>query len=198
MKYLPVIIAVVAALFLRIYIISVFKVPGQSMAPTLLAGDYILAIQSHAAPALGELIVFSKNSRAFIKRVVAVENQEVEYKNGELYINDQKCTYQSLQETDDKSFSVMDETCEGLSRKILRPQDLAKNSVSMAKTKLLPGDFLVIGDNRSFENNLTNAEILHSDQILGKPLVIWMSYASTQDFISKTLGFRWNRILTIL
>ena len=200
MKFYPIIIAILMALLFRVYLVAVYKVPSQTMAPTILAGDYVLASQMHKMPAVGELVVFIKDSRTFIKRVVAVGNDEIEYHDGELFINSVKCDYVAKNENEmsETPMALFQEHCGSQQRLILRPSDLMKNSMNLAKTRIATGEIFVIGDNRNFENNLTNAETIRYDQIVGKPLIVWMSYSSTQDFISKSLGVRWNRILTIL
>jgi len=69
----------------------------------------------------------------------------------------------------------------------------------VAAVKLGEKQYLVAADNRFVtESNPNPVEIINYDQIVGKPLMIWMSYGSTQDFISNSLGIRWNRILTIV
>ena len=198
-KFTPIIIAVILALFCRIYLISMFKVPSQSMAPTLIAGDYVLGTQIYSLPADGDLVVFVKNSRTFVKRVIAVSGAEIEYKDGGFYLNGAACSYTQQDGLFDAGFVLFTETCaNGLPRKILKASNPAGKPLSFPLTRILPGEFLVASDNRDFDSNYVAIEVVRADQIVGKPLVVWMSYASTQDFISKTSGVRWNRILTIL
>ena len=45
MKYKGAVIAVLIAAFCRLFLISVYKMPFESMAPSILAGDFILASQ---------------------------------------------------------------------------------------------------------------------------------------------------------
>lgn len=195
MKFLPVIIAAVLALIARSFLISVYKVPTQTMAPTILAGDYILASQLPQAPVPGSLIVFVKSNRPFIKRVIAVEGQSVEIKGGELIVSGQKCDYTAL--SADLEAQIFTESCGLLQRSILQPPEAAKSRLNLTQTPVQKDEYFVIGDNRNIENNLTSGELVKADQIVGKPLIVWMSYTSTQDFISKVSGVRWNRILTI-
>ena len=157
MKYIFLIAAILIAVFCRVFLVSVYKVSSQTMAPTLLAGDFVLVSKASfgiklpwsaegsnevyfsANPKDGDLVVFRKNSKIYIKRVLKLENSQV----------------------------------------------------------------LVVGDNKepdskNSDNEPNTPEMISTDQIIGKPLYVWMSYSSTQDFISKTSGVRWNRILTKL
>lgn len=211
MRYFIVVIAIVLALFCRAFLVSVYKVPSQTMAPAMVAGDFILAMQTSyglkfpwspevyfsSQPKPGDLVAFTKGSKIFIKRVIAVSPEVVEYDGAEFTVNSKKCEYTQLEVIDDSGFGLSEEKCNDLSRKIIKPLDVTK-SPKIQPIKLENTQIYVASDNRNFENNLTLAEIITPDQIIGKPVIVWMSYSSTQDFISKTLGVRWNRILTKL
>lgn len=211
MRYAIVISAVVLALFCRAFLVSVYKVPSQTMAPAMLSGDFILALQTSyglkfpwsnevyfsAKPNHGDLVAFMKGSKIFIKRVIAVELDTVEYADAQFSVNSQKCDYTQLEPIGGSDFGLQSEKCKGLSHKIITPLNSGK-SPQIQRIKLQNAQYYVASDNRNFENNLSLAEIITPDQIIGKPVLVWMSYSSTQDFISKTLGVRWNRILTKL
>ncbi len=153
MKYIILIAAILTAVFFRIFLVSVYKVSTQTMAPTLLEGDFVLVSKTAFGIKVpwsediyfsenakqGDLITFQKDSKVYIKRVQKLDQSQV----------------------------------------------------------------FVAGDNNEPDTNNSNnepntPEVIMADQIIGKPLFIWMSYSTTQDFISKTSGVRWNRILTKL
>jgi signal peptidase I len=180
------------------------------MAPTILAGDFILASQMSfgfkfpgaadrylaSVPVAGDIVIYTKNGRSFIKRVVAVPGDVSDYAQDELILNSKKCKYEMIS---DKSSDYISNTedCGAVKHGILKPKDLL-NSAVLNETKLAPNQYLVAADNRiRSEANSSPLEVINYDQIVGKPLLIWMSYSSTRDFISDTLGIRWNRILTI-
>jgi signal peptidase I len=210
-KYAIVVSAIILALFSRAFLVSVYKVPSQTMAPTLVSGDFIFALQTSygirfpwsqevyfsSKPERGDLVVFLKDSKIFIKRVMAVELDKIEYKEGEFTINSKKCVYVASQAMESIEHNLVEEKCANFSNKVIRPKDLSK-SYQFQNTKLENSQIFVASDNRSPENNPNVGETITLDQIIGKPVFIWMSYSSTQDFISKTLGVRWNRILTKL
>lgn len=81
---------------LRTYVVQAYKVPGASMMPSLLIGDYFL-VDKHtyrtSEPKRGEVIVFpfpEDTGRDFVKRLVAVGGDTVEIRNKKLYVNDRE------------------------------------------------------------------------------------------------------------
>lgn len=212
MKYAPLIIAILLAVILRLFFISIYKAPSHSMAPAVLQGDHIFASQLSygykssfnnktyfsMAPDIGDLVIYIKNTRAIIKRVVAKPGDTVEYAFNQLTINSVPCTYEVISVYESDSIENVKEVCgsypaQSILRSIL---PLGSNAQNIASTKLEEGQYLLAGDNRNFDGGLQALDIAGADQIVGKPLFVWMSYSSTRDFISPTLGMRWNRILT--
>jgi signal peptidase I len=101
-----IVIAFVLAMFIRAFFIQAFKIPSGSMKPTLLERDRLMVNKLRYGPRVpfsknkrlpgltkpkrGDVIVFvypADPSRDFIKRLVAFEGEEVEIKEGHLYIN---------------------------------------------------------------------------------------------------------------
>ncbi len=68
--------------------------PSASMNPVLKKGDVFLVnkfVYRNTMPKQGDVVVFNyphNPKKAFVKRVIAGENQQVEIKNGRIYIND--------------------------------------------------------------------------------------------------------------
>lgn len=185
------------------------------MAPVLLAGDFVFASKTSygfkipgtsevyfsQTPNRGDLIVFRKNSKIYIKRVLALPKEEVEFTNSEYRINATPCTYTMFQnlsdETGGNKYAIYSEKCGDAGYNIIKATD-PTTSPQMLKIKLKDSQLFVASDFRGYENDLELAEVVSFDQIIGKPLFVWMSYSSTQDFISDTLGIRWSRIMTKL
>lgn len=98
-KYSFVALALGLALFCRLFVIAVYKIPTESMAPTFLPGDIIIGSQIsygirfpwgestyfQKKPQKGDLVVVSFKDRpaiSYIKRVAGVEGDEVETYSG--------------------------------------------------------------------------------------------------------------------
>ncbi len=88
-----ILIAVVLALLIRMFLFEVFVVEGRSMYPTLVETERLMVnkiIYHFDEPEPGDVIVFEHEpGRDFIKRVIGVEGDRVEIKQGQVYLNDQ-------------------------------------------------------------------------------------------------------------
>ncbi len=98
-------VAVVAALFLRAFLVEPFRIPSSSMAPTLLEGDHVLVDKLVYGPRVpfasgrffalepprrGDVIVFEsprEPGKDYVKRVVGVSGDVVEIRDQVLYVN---------------------------------------------------------------------------------------------------------------
>ena len=98
-------VAVVFALFVRTYVVQVFKIPSPSMEPNLLVGDHVLVNKFIYGPRLtsterallpmrdirrGDVVVFKYPKvpeRDYIKRCVALGGDEVEMRDKRLVVN---------------------------------------------------------------------------------------------------------------
>jgi len=101
-----IIVAFVLAMIIRSFVIQAFKIPTGSMRPTLLEGDLILVnkfiygakipftnlrLPKFRPPQRGDVVVFiypENPKKDFIKRLVVLEGETVEIKNGTIYIMD--------------------------------------------------------------------------------------------------------------
>ena len=107
-------IALLIAILIRSLIVQPFYIPSSSMEPTLLVGDrifvtkYIYGYSKHSfpfspnisdkrfffkAPKQGDLVVFKTpddNRTDYIKRLIGLPGDEIQFINGELFINGNK------------------------------------------------------------------------------------------------------------
>jgi signal peptidase I len=111
----PILIAAILALFIRTFIIQPFKIPTNSMYPTLRPGDRIfvskfiygaripftdIRLPKVREPKLGDIVVFTspvEKKKYLIKRFIAGGGETVQLKNGELYINGSRVTVSPFQ-----------------------------------------------------------------------------------------------------
>ncbi|OEH85955.1 signal peptidase I [Desulfuribacillus stibiiarsenatis] len=84
-------VAVVLALLIRHFLFAIFIVDGESMYPTLKDSEWLIvnkAIYVVGEPRKNDIVVFHATAtRDYIKRVIAVEGDELEMVNGEVYVN---------------------------------------------------------------------------------------------------------------
>lgn len=88
-----IVIAVVLALFVRVFIVQAFKIPTGSMRPTLMEHDRIFVnkfIYRFRKPEVGDIIVFkdvSDRKKDLIKRLIATEGDTLKIVNGRIKLN---------------------------------------------------------------------------------------------------------------
>ncbi|HBG28373.1 MAG: signal peptidase I [Planctomycetes bacterium GWF2_41_51] len=91
--------------YVKSNIVEAFRVPANSMYPTIKNGDRFLAdktIYKKIDPSRGDVVVYinPENRLNYIKRVVAIEGDTVEMKNNQLYVNGRMLEYQPLSKTE--------------------------------------------------------------------------------------------------
>lgn len=151
--------------------LEAFRVPVASNYPTILPNDRFLANKlayKTRDPQKGDLIVFlnPEDRRInYIKRVVAVAGETVEIKNGELYVNDKKLSWEKLPQStlDNIRITIKTNKIEPLEGDVFEETNGdAKYKIFLAKHKM-PGDFakitvpryhcFVLGDNRNLSKD---------------------------------------------
>lgn len=116
--------------FVRPFVVEAFVIPSESMVPTLLVGDRVLAnkfIYRFTEPERGDVVVFESvegGGEDLIKRIVGVPGDTIMVRNGQLYVNGelQNERYVNLELPDVSYFGP---------------------------TEVPPGHVFVMGDNRS-------------------------------------------------
>lgn len=136
--------------------IEPFAVPSESMVPTLQVGDRILVSKSSSyRPERGDIVVFrshhaigaggtiaeSEESQFFVKRLVAIEGDQLQITKGQLIVNGQP-----LQEA-------------------YLPEPIA---YELEPQQLLPGQLFVLGDNRNFSFDSHVWGALPAADVVGK------------------------------
>ncbi len=88
--------ALALALLLKAFVVGNFWIPSESMVPTLLVGDRVIVWKFEyllRKPRRGDVIVFKypkDTSLDYVKRLIALPGDEVEIKNGIVWINGKK------------------------------------------------------------------------------------------------------------
>jgi signal peptidase I len=201
--------AVLIALFLRAFVVEAFKIPSGSMIPTLQVGDHIFVNKfiygiripftdykigtQIRKPKRGEVIVFiypKDRDKDFIKRIVGVEGDTIELRDGVVYVNDKAvdhraitgdCIYEDYDENDDQ---WQERRCDAVEEHVgpntyttIYNQGLVAlgPSQAMRPFKVPPHSVFVMGDNRDNSHDSRFWGAVPEELIKGKAMVIWWS-----------------------
>jgi signal peptidase I len=186
--------AVCITLLLRTFVIQAFRIPSESMADTLLVGDYLfvnkleygpkipfthLRLPGLRAPARGDVIVFQwpeDPSKDFIKRCIATGGQTLEVRHKEVYVDGEK-----LAEPYVKHDSWAEEPGGYTPRDNFSPPTVA------------PGELFMMGDNRDNSNDSRFWGTVPMDYVKGRALFIYFSTAG-QNWWDGLLHVRFSRL----
>jgi signal peptidase I len=214
-SFFPVILIV---FFIRSFLVEPFKIPSGSMIPTLQVGDFILVnkftfgirlpIVNHKLvqvnnPQRGDIMVFhypENPSVDYIKRVVGLPGDTVEYRNKRLWINGVEQAQQA-----DGDYNYVEtglsfvhtekriETLGDVKHTVLvNPEipTLRLSSVAefrwrencsyddeMVRCKVPDGHYFMLGDNRDNSRDSRYWGFVPDYQIVGKAFLIWMNFS---------------------
>ncbi len=108
-----IVVAGITAVLLLNFVVRSFYIPSGSMEPTLVSHDFILVnelIYRFVAPHRGDIVVFQPPPRSnageqdFIKRVVGIEGDVIEVRDGALYRNGYRVNEPFIKEPIDRPF----------------------------------------------------------------------------------------------
>lgn len=166
------IIALLAAAFLRIFVVSAYRVSSASMEDTLLEGDYIfvnkMAYQYGGSPQVGDIIVFkypNNPKKEFIKRIVALSGQTVQIADKVLYVDEQVAEIPVHSKNVDK-------------RSI--PGDLSFRD-NFGPYQVPLGQYFVLGDNRDDSRDSRFWGPVPEENIKGKAVFVYWSWRPNPD-----------------
>jgi signal peptidase I len=143
--------AVAVAIFIVVFVVQPVKVEGTSMQPRLVDQERIFVnrfIYRFEDIRRGDIIVFwypRDTSKSFIKRVAGIPGDEIEIRNGVVFVNG-------------------DETKEPYMLPEFRDHE------SFGKVVVPPGQFYVLGDHRNSSNDSRNWGCVPKDLIYGKAI----------------------------
>jgi signal peptidase I len=209
-SFFPVILVVFV---LRSFVFEPFKIPSGSMIPTLLVGDFILVnkwtygirlpvinkkVISINEPQRGDVMVFrypSDPSLDYIKRVVGLPGDKIEYRNKRLKINGQEMPLRQVEDylhTDRLYYSPRyQETLGALEHPVLIEKDVPAyivqlmpfpyqekcNYLSDGITCTVPaGHYFMMGDNRDGSSDSRMWGFVPEENIVGKAFFVWFNF----------------------
>nr|VFK57178.1 MAG: signal peptidase I [Candidatus Kentron sp. TUN]VFK60133.1 MAG: signal peptidase I [Candidatus Kentron sp. TUN]VFK65015.1 MAG: signal peptidase I [Candidatus Kentron sp. TUN] len=204
-------------LVLRSFLVEPFRIPSGSMLPTLEIGDFILVnkyifgirlpvfdkkIIDLGQPERGDVIVFrfpEDGVTPYIKRVVGLPGDHVNYRDDMLYINDNPVAHEFV---DTYMATGSNRKMTG-SRRYLEHLDgvdhhILIQSIPMGMLqggayypyipfKVPEGYYFVVGDNRDNSRDSRYWGAVSEENLIGKAFFIWMNFEWGE-------GVNWDRI----
>lgn len=230
--------ALAIAMFVRVFFYQPFNIPSGSMKETLLIGDYLFVSKLSygyskfsfpfspnifegrilgAEPKRGDVAVFKlprDNSTDYIKRVIGLPGDEIQMKNGQLFINgaaipkEPAGEFTTLEDGRERTIPVFEETLpNGVKYKVL-DSDPNGPYDNTGVYKVPEGHYFMMGDNRDnstdsrvrsavgfvpYENFIGRAEIIFFSAKVDEPDAFRWYAPWTWPF-----DIRWNRFFNLV
>ncbi|ROU07964.1 signal peptidase I [Lysobacter enzymogenes] len=202
--FFPVLLVV---LLLRSFVAEPFRIPSNSMMPTLLTGDFVLTnkfvyglrlpisntkVLPLGAPERGDVVVFHSVQRAdvnLIKRVVGLPGDRVEYRDGRLTINGAAVGYAPVgvytghgSGAEATGAQELSETLGRHVHRVLLRRDLPQPLLAEGEWTVPAGQYFVMGDNRDNSEDSRYWGFLPERNLVGRAFLVWLNFDDGFDF----------------
>lgn len=202
--FFPVLLAV---LILRSFIAEPFRIPSNSMMPTLLTGDFILVNKfayglrwpiinkkfvDIGEPERGDVVVFHPPhhpEQDWIKRVIGLPGDRVGYYDNRVHINGEPVEYDSLGTYQGYDSGIgmsgaeeLREQLPGQPHLVLERTGIPFRDPGEGEWVVPPGHYFVMGDNRDNSEDSRYWGFLPEQNLRGKAFLIWMNIDGGIDF----------------
>lgn len=194
-SFFPVLLIV---LILRSFVAEPFRIPSGSMMPTLLVGDFILVnkfaygvrlpltrtlILPVGLPERGDVAVFKyplNPGEDYIKRVVGLPGDRIEFRNRTLYVNDEPQPSEFVERYVGVGSGMnmtgalrWRETLHGHSHEILYWE---QNRGLIGSVTVPEGQYFLVGDNRDNSNDSRMWGFVPEELLVGKAILVWLNW----------------------
>lgn len=150
MKYKRIVLIciILVIIVIKIFIFDVAIVKGNSMYPTLKNNHFVIYSKIKSNYSRFDIVIIEIDNKYYIKRVIGLPNETIEYKNNKLFINNKEVRESINTITSD--FSLI-EICQ--------------------YDKIPENKFLVLGDNREDSYDSRNYGLIDKSEIKGAVLI---------------------------
>jgi signal peptidase I len=201
--FFPVLLAV---LVLRSFIAEPFRIPSNSMMPTLLTGDFILVNKfayglrlpinnkkfvAIGEPVRGDVVVFRPPhhpEQDWIKRVIGLPGDRIGYFDNRVHINGEVVQYASQGSyqgrgngTEMTGAELLEEQLGDRPHQVLE-RTLPYRDPGEGEWVVPAGHYFVMGDNRDNSEDSRYWQFLPEENLRGKAFLIWMNIDGGVDF----------------
>ncbi|MGH8082965.1 MAG: signal peptidase I [Lysobacter sp.] len=194
-------------LILRSFIAEPFRIPSNSMMPTLLTGDFILVnkftyglrlpITNHKILAMGEpergdVVVFRPPhhpEQDWIKRIIGLPGDKVSYRDGRLTVNGEPIIYAPIGTYQGRgngtemtgAQELREQIGKHVHRILLRTESPLLDQ-GEGDWVVPEGEYFVMGDNRDNSEDSRYWGYLPEQNLRGRAFLIWMNFDDGVDF----------------
>lgn len=193
---------ILLVLFGTTFVVQAFKIPSQSMEPTLLVGDHLLVnkfifegdgawyekLLPYRPVRRGDIIVFRfpyDDHAHYVKRVIGLPGEHLRIASQQLYIDGspiaEPYAYYDLTAYDPMSENFP--PAEHFAALGLRPEwaSQIRNYIHDGELVVPPDRFFVMGDNRNSSLDSRYWGFVDRRAIIGRPIVVYWSVRATAD-----------------
>jgi signal peptidase I len=203
-------VTILLVLFATTFVLQAFKIPSQSMEPTLLVGDHLLVnkfifegrgawyekLLPYRPVHRGDIIVFKypyDDHPYYVKRVIGVPGDRIRIVNQRVYVNQAPLAEPYVVHDpsgDDPFADNFPPSGRGFAGLEVRPE-WAKQIMSYVDNGELvvpPDRYFVMGDNRDRSWDSRYWGFVNHRSIMGRPIVIyWSVRATAGDYTDRSL-----------
>lgn len=201
-SFFPVFLVV---LVLRSFLVEPFRIPSNSMMPTLLTGDFILVnkynygirlpvldrkVIAIGSPRRGDVVVFrapQDPATPFIKRIVGLPGDEIAYREDTLYLNGEPVPQERLglytgtgSGAGMTGASLRKELLDGAVHEILVRERGSRTNfyheVGDGRWVVPQGHYFAVGDNRDNSHDSRFWGFVPDRLLIGKAFLIWFNW----------------------
>ena len=205
-------VTVILALFGTTFVVQAFKIPSQSMEPTLLVGDHLLVNKfifggrdawyekflPYRLVRRDDIIVFKfpfQDHPHYVKRVIGVPGDRIKIVNQKVYRNGQLLTepyavHDAGAPYDPFLYNFPPASHDELTSS-MQPEwaDQIFKYVQNGEVVVPPGNYFAMGDNRDHSWDSRFWGFVNREAIMGGPVVIyWSVQSSEEDYSERSFG----------
>ena len=205
-------VTVILALFGTTFVVQAFKIPSQSMEPTLLVGDHLLVnkfifggrdswyekLLPYRSVRRGDIIVFKfpfHEHEHYVKRVIGVPGDRIKivdqkvYRNGQL-LNEPYAYHDSAAPYDPFLYNFPPASHDDLISS-MQPEwaDQIFKYIQNGEIVVPAGNYFAMGDNRDHSWDSRYWGFVNREAIMGGPVVIyWSVQSSEEEYSERSFG----------
>jgi signal peptidase I len=197
-------VTILLALFGTTFVVQAFKIPSQSMEPTLLVGDHLLVnkfifggrgnwydgLLPYRNVRRGDVIVFKfpfQDHPHYVKRVIGMPGDRIKMVDQKVYVNDKLLNEPYAYHDPDAPYDPFlynfppSHAEELLSNMQPEWADEIASHVADGELVVPPGEYFAMGDNRDHSWDSRYWGFVDRNAIMGRPLVIYWSLITPEE-----------------